>query len=69
MNEKKYTDNQSQYISFFICFIIGLGLIYLESIVNINNEYTPNTYNSLFLILSGFLFLIFLLTYIIDFDP
>ena len=54
MNEKKYTDNKSQYISFFICFIIGLGLIYLESIVNINNEYIPNTYNSLFLILSGF---------------
>lgn len=54
MNEKKYTDNKSQYISFFICFIIGLGLIYLESIVNINNEYTPNTYNCLFLILSGF---------------
>lgn len=54
IKEKKYTDNQSQYISFFICFIIGLGLIYLESIVNINNEYIPNTYNSLFLILSGF---------------
>lgn len=54
MNEKKYTDNKSQYISFFICFIIGLGLIYLESIVNINNEYIPNTYNSSFLILSGF---------------
>ena len=54
IKEKKYTDNKSQYISFFICFIIGLGLIYLESIVNINNEYIPNTYNSSFLILSGF---------------
>ena len=54
IKEKKYTNNKSQYISFFICFIIGLGLIYLESIVNIDNEYIPNTYNSSFLILSGF---------------
>lgn len=54
IKEKNYKDNKSQYISFLICFIIGLGLIYLESIVNINNEYIPNTYNSLFLVLSGF---------------
>lgn len=54
IKKKKYTDNKNQYISFFICFIIGIGLIYLESIVNINNEYIPNTYNSSFLVLSGF---------------
>lgn len=54
IKEKKYTNSKSQYISFFICFLIGLGLIYLESIVNIDTEYIPNTYNSSFLILSGF---------------
>ena len=51
---KSYKNNKSQYISFFICFLIGLGLIYLENILNINTEYTPNEFSGLFLILSGF---------------
>lgn len=53
IKEKKYTDNKSQYLSFFICFLIGLGLIYLENIIGTNAEYTPNKFNALFLILSG----------------
>jgi len=48
------TNNKSEYISFFICFILGIGLIYLENFININNEYISNTYNASFLILSGF---------------
>ena len=48
-------NNRSKYISFFICFLIGIGLIYLESIVNFSNEYVTNSYNASFLILSGFL--------------
>jgi len=48
------TNKKSEYISFFICFILGIGLIYLENFININNEYISNTYNASFLILSGF---------------
>ena len=54
ITNKNYTNNRSLYISFFTCFLIGLGLIYLENILNINTEYTPNEFSSLFLILSGF---------------
>lgn len=54
ISNKSYKNNKSQYISFFICFLIGLGLIYLENILNINTEYTPNEFSNLFLILSGF---------------
>lgn len=46
--------NKSRYISFLICFFIGIGLIYLENIININKEYTVNNFSTLFLILSGF---------------
>lgn len=49
------TSNKSAYISFFICFLIGLGLIYLENIINYQVEYTSNNFSVLFLILSGFL--------------
>jgi len=48
------TNKKSEYISFFICFILGIGLIYLENFININNEYISNTYNASFLISSGF---------------
>lgn len=53
IKEQSYKNNKSQYISFLICFIIGLGLIYLENIIGTNTEYTPNQFSSLFLILSG----------------
>ena len=53
IKEKSYKDNKSQYISFLVCFLIGLGLIYLENIISINNEYIPNQFSALFLILSG----------------
>ena len=51
MNNKS---NTSKYISFFICFFIGIGLIYLENIVNFSADYTPNEFSASFLILSGF---------------
>lgn len=44
----------SKYISFFICFLIGIGLIYLENIINFSADYTPNEFGASFLILSGF---------------
>jgi len=47
------TSNISRYISFFLCFLIGIALIYLESI-NFSNKYIYNESNPLFLILSGF---------------
>ena len=53
IKEKKYKDNKKQYTTFFICLLIGLGLIYLENIIGINNEYIPNQFSPLFLILSG----------------
>ena len=54
IKNKNYKDNKSQYISFLICFLIGLGLIYLENIIGSNNEYSQNQFSALFLILSGF---------------
>lgn len=47
--------NKSLSTSFFICFLIGLGLIYLENFMNIGATSTYNQFGSLFLILSGFL--------------
>ena len=47
--------NKSNNISFFICFLIGLVLIYLENIFNISGQYINNQFNALFLVLSGFL--------------
>ncbi len=54
-NTKNYISNESNKISFIICFLIGLGLIYLENFINIEYNYTPTQFNSLYLILSGFL--------------
>ena len=54
LKNSTYQDNKPQYISFFICLLIGLGLICLENIININTEYIPNEFSRLFLILSGF---------------
>ena len=48
-------NNLSTHISFFICFLIGLGLIYLENIMNTSVDCTSIEFNPLFLILSGFL--------------
>lgn len=44
----------SQTISFLICFLLGISLIYLENITNFSTEYTPNEFSTSFLILSGF---------------
>ncbi len=43
------------YLSFIICFLIGIGLIYFENQMVISNTYLPNEYSFLFLVLSGFL--------------
>ncbi len=43
------------YLSFFICFIIGISLIYIENNITMQNQYYSNEYSSLFLVLSGFL--------------
>lgn len=48
-------NNKSVSISFLICFLIGLGLIYLENFTNIGLTNTSNEFNSLFWVLSGFL--------------
>ena len=54
-NINSYNKNtKTSYISFFICFLIGLGLIYLENISNTQVQYTLKIVNPLFLILSGF---------------
>lgn len=50
-----YTNNLSVYMSFLICFLIGLGLIYLENSMNSNLRCVSNEFSALFLILSGFL--------------
>ena len=55
--QKIYTcikNNKSVSIWFFICFLIGLGLIYLEKIMSIEAISTTNEFNTLFLTLSGF---------------
>ena len=47
--------NLANYLSFFICFLIGLAFIYIENIFHFSTEYTPNEFSDSFLILSGFL--------------
>ena len=44
----------SSYISFFVCFIIGISLIYIENHFVVSNEYVQNNFDFLFLVLSGF---------------
>lgn len=55
VTQKHNTQKRGIYISFFICFLIGLGLIYLENITNLSIEYSSSRFSALFLILSGFL--------------
>ena len=45
----------SKYLSFFICFFVGILLIYFENNIVISNGYYPNEYSFLFLVFSGFL--------------
>lgn len=45
----------SGYLSFMICFLIGIFLIYFENHISMSNGYHANEYSFLFLILSGFL--------------
>lgn len=47
--------NILNYLSFLICFIVGILLIYLENYFTMTSEYFPNEYSFLFLVLSGFL--------------
>ena len=54
LNDNINPNNTSKYILFFICFLIGIGLIYLENIINFSIEYTSNQFSTSFLILSGF---------------
>lgn len=44
----------SNYISFFLCFAIGIGLIFFEKYINCSSSYAISNYSLLFLILSGF---------------
>lgn len=44
----------SAYLSFIICFFIGIGLIYFENHIIVSNAYYANEYSFLFLVLSGF---------------
>ena len=44
----------SSYFSFFICFFVGISLIYIENHFTVSNEYFQNNYSFLFLVLSGF---------------
>lgn len=51
---KEQSNNKSSNISFFICFLFGLGIIYLENILSLNTSILINNYNPLFFILCGF---------------
>lgn len=53
-DESNLKNNKSKYISFLICFFIGISLIILENTISFSTEYTPNEFNTSFLILSGF---------------
>ena len=54
-NKKESHNRLSEYITFFICFMIGLALIYLESIIHFSTEYTPNEFSKYYLLICGFL--------------
>ena len=47
-------NNRSKYIAFFICFLVGIGLIYLENLISFSTEYIQNEFSASFLTLSGF---------------
>lgn len=51
---KSKTSSFSSYLSFIICFVIGLGLILFENSVVYKSGYYPNEFSFLFLVLSGF---------------
>lgn len=53
-NNKVKDKKISSYLSFFLCFLIGISLIYIENHFVVSNEYIQNEYNFLFLVLSGF---------------
>lgn len=53
-NQDNNQNNKSKCISFSICFLIGISLIYLENIINFSSEYVANKFSASFLILSGF---------------
>lgn len=44
----------SSYLSFIVCFVIGLGLILSENSIVYKSGYYPNEFSFLFLVLSGF---------------
>ena len=52
--EDNIKNKKSKYISFFFCFLIGISLIIIENTISFSTEYTPNEFNTSFLILSGF---------------
>lgn len=52
--EHSHRNKLSQTLSFLVCFLLGISLIYLESITHFSTEYTPNEFSSSYLILSGF---------------
>lgn len=54
-NKKNYISNKSNTISFLICFLVGIGLIFLENTITTPIGYIQNNFSPLFLILSGFL--------------
>jgi len=45
---------ENKYTVFFICFLIGLGLINLENIISNNSEHMVHEFSYLYLVLSGF---------------
>lgn len=47
-------ENIKKYMVFFVCFLIGLVLIYLENIISNNTEDMAHEFSYLFLVLSGF---------------
>lgn len=54
IKEDNSKTKSSKYVSFFICFFIGIGLILLENYINYSSSYVVSNYSFLFLILSGF---------------
>ena len=53
--EEKHSFSIFSYLSFFICFLIGILLIYLENKITVPTGYYHHEYSFSFLFLSGFL--------------